>query len=361
MSLPNSNTELPLNTSEKIVAGVLMILAIIFSLLIIIIHWPNKMPTADDTIYCYKPFNITLIEAHKDRVEQLTAAVQAAENRLKEDQEKADKLAQVKIKADKSGDNALITKAEKDKDSIDIVVIADIAALKKANTDKAEGDKKNCALKASVPPCETIQFGVLILILVAASGFLGNLVHVASSFTAFVGAEKFKRSWTMWYVVKPFTAAGLAVFLYMALNSTAITPGINLNGILATATLTGLFTDIATQKLKEIFTAAFKPKDNLPNKLDDGKQIIDVENILPKNIDVNQVNNFIIHGQNLDPKNIIVNINGTRIDPAAITITPTLIKFSYTVAVTDRALTRFTLLITDIKGVKIDSKIIDVV
>jgi hypothetical protein len=71
----------------------------------------------------------------------------------------------------------------------------------------------------------------------------------------------------------------------------------------------------------------------------------------PVKIDVNAQNAFEIPGQNLDPKNIVVSINGSNIDPAALTVTPTLIKFTYTA--NDKTLTKFTLLITDAKGVKI--------
>lgn len=367
--------ELPLNNTEKTVAGVLMILAIIISLFVIIMHWPNKMPTAENTIYYYKPFRITLIETCKQATEELAAEFKAAKDRLKANQEKADKLAkekitaESKIAADKAAgklvDSIAAKKVAKDKDSIDNLVIADKAAVKKAETDKAkadkaEADKKNCTVITAVPPCGTIQFGALIVILVAAAGFLGNMVYVASSFTAFIGAEKFKRSWIMWYVVKPFTASGLAVFLYMALNSSITTAPVNLNGILAAAALAGLFTDIATQKLKEIFTVAFKPSENRPHKLTDDKQIIDLAKMQPEKIDVNQVNNFLIPGQDLDSKNIVITINGTKIDSATITITPTMIKFPYTVAETDKTLTKFTLLITDSKGVKIDGKDIGV-
>ena len=65
----------------------------------------------------------------------------------------------------------------------------------------------------------------------------------------------------------------------------------------------------------------------------------------PPKIDVNGSNPIEIPGQNLDAKNIAVNINDKKIDPAALTVTPTLIKFSY--KVDDKALTKFTLLTRD--------------
>ncbi|MDB5006264.1 MAG: hypothetical protein JWP45_657 [Mucilaginibacter sp.] len=354
--------ELPLSNSEKTVAGFIMIVAMMLALLVIIIHWPNKMPIADSTIYYNKAFRVTLIENAKPPTVQspelIAAAAQTAGDKLKADEVTAatlttakvtaDKAAAADNSADKTASQAAAKKATEAKVAADKIVLADQTAI------KTTAAQKNTPVQSVVPPCGTIQFGALILILVAAAGFLGNMVYVASSFATFVGAEKFKRSWILWYVVKPFTASGLAVFLYMALNSSTVMPPVNLNGILAAAALAGLFTDIATQKLKEIFTAAFKPSDNRPDKLTGGKQTVDLANMHPDKIDVNTVNNFLIPGQNLDPKNIAVSINGKKIDAATLTVTPTLIKFPYTV--TDKALTTFTLLVTDAKDVKIEGK-----
>lgn len=359
--------ELPLDSTEKTWAGAIMILAMILTLLVIIMHWPNKTPTADSTIYYYKPFRVTLIEKPKPPVVQtpelIAAAAQTAAEKLKNDEANATSLTTAKAAADKAlaADNsadktATQTTAKKAADAklaADKVVADDKTAIQAA-ADKVAADKKNAYSPTVLPPCGTIQFGALILILVAASGFLGNMVYVASSFATFVGAEKFKRSWILWYVVKPFTASGLAVFLYMALNSSTATLPVNLNGILAAAALAGLFTDIATQKLKEIFTAAFKPNDNRPDKLTGAKQTVDLANMHPEKIDLKQVNNFLIPGQNLDPKDIFVSINGTKIDATTVTVTPTLIKFPYVAP--DKTLTKFTLLITDAKGGKIDGK-----
>jgi hypothetical protein len=274
---------------------------------------------------------------------EVTPAIQAAKFRSDEKDPKK-----------RADDSTKFVKAEAER----------VANALKAAAEKAAADKKVPCTKVTVPCSCTIQFGALILILVAAAGFLGNMVFVASSFATFVGADKFRRSWILWYFVKPFTASGLAVFLYLALNNSNTGPGapggpVNLNGIIAMAALAGLFTDTATQKLKEIFTAIFKPTDNRPDKLTDPSVkvvSVDLSTMHPDKIDVNQPNNFLITGQNLDPKNIIVSINGKNIAPAALTVTPTLLKFTYTVDPADKALNKFTLLITDAKDVKIAGK-----
>jgi hypothetical protein len=64
MSSTTSDYELSITNNEKALAGILMVLAIIISILTIIMHWPDKMPTAENTAYFYTPFRITLIENH---------------------------------------------------------------------------------------------------------------------------------------------------------------------------------------------------------------------------------------------------------------------------------------------------------
>jgi hypothetical protein len=343
---PTVPPEPPLDRSQKIWAGVLIIGAILLSLSVIIAHWPDKMPTsANNTTYCYKFMHVTLLD-------------QSASPAVKE----ADKAP--------GSPGAPTDPAKTAVDSIKLKAEAEIkarAAEEKAKAEKAAAEKAAAAKKdpcAKTPAsCHcTIQYGALILILVAAAGFLGNMVFVASSFATFVGAGKFRRSWILWYFVKPFTASGLATVLYLALNNSNAGPGtsggpVNLNGIIATAALAGLFTDIATQKLKEIFTAIFKPADNRPDKLTDPSTkviSVDLTTMHPDKIDVAGSNQFLITGQNLDPKNLIVTILKKKIDP--VSVTPTLIKFDYKVDDTDKAVTKFPLLITDAQGIKIGAK-----
>src|SRR5688500_17518431 len=63
----------------------------------------------------------------------------------------------------------------------------------------------------------TLHINTIMFLLVALAGFTGNMIHIATSFTNYVGSEKFKSSWLLWYFVKPFTAAALAVIFYMVL------------------------------------------------------------------------------------------------------------------------------------------------
>jgi len=119
-----------------------------------------------------------------------------------------------------------------------------------------------------------IHINTVLLILVALGGFAGNMIHIATSFVTFIGDKKFERSWILWYCVKPFTAAALALGFYFVfrggfLNTSAEAPNINLYGVMTIAILTGLFTDTATLKMKEVFEVLFKPKDEREGKRDE--------------------------------------------------------------------------------------------
>jgi hypothetical protein len=118
-----------------------------------------------------------------------------------------------------------------------------------------------------------IHLNTILLLLVATAGFLGNMIYIATSFTTFVGAGKFKKSWLLWYCVKPFTAAALAIGIYFVfrggfLNMSDDSTNINLYGVMTLSLLAGLFTDRTTLKLKEVFDVLLKPAQDRPNKLE---------------------------------------------------------------------------------------------
>src|ERR1019366_9213395 len=73
------------------------------------------------------------------------------------------------------------------------------AALK---SDKEKGSKPRRVNRPVPNPClrgDLINLNVLLLELVAAAGFLGNMIYISISFTTFVGAGMFKKSWLLWY------------------------------------------------------------------------------------------------------------------------------------------------------------------
>ena len=163
---------------------------------------------------------------------------------------------------------------------------------------------------------EVIHLNSLLFILVASAGFLGSMIHISASFTAFVGAGKFDQKWLLWYVVKPVSGAGLAVVVYFAfraglLNGSAEnSASINLYGTMSFAVLTGLFADIATQKLEEVAKVIFKPKDERPDKL---AGLPSISSISPDTFIREETNSVVIEGENLDDKSIQVFVDGVSI------------------------------------------------
>ncbi|HEY1165749.1 MAG TPA: hypothetical protein VGE90_11300 [Chitinophaga sp.] len=160
------------------------------------------------------------------------------------------------------------------------------------------------------PNAPLIHINSLLLILVAFGGFLGNMIYIAASFTTYVGSGKFRKSWTLWYFVKPFSAAALAITLYFVfrggfLNMSDASSNINIYGLMTLSVMAGLFTDRTTLKLKELFDVLLKPKEERPDAL---------ENNLPKVVAVKA-----------DPleagKAILITLSGTQLDKEKATIT----------------------------------------
>jgi len=103
--------------------------------------------------------------------------------------------------------------------------------------------------------------------LVLLAGALGSFLHVAQSFSEYVGNRTIKASWAWWYSLGPFIGAGLALVFYAAIRGgfMAITTGSNakvseLNpfGVVSVAAMVGMFSKAATVKLGEVFDTLFK-------------------------------------------------------------------------------------------------------
>jgi hypothetical protein len=233
----------------KWIAGVLLVTATVIVLLLIIALWPDRLPVSGDKIARYdnKLFNIRLLDTS-------TVSYYYKRKHI--------------LKSDTTESNNLNTTAPVNSNKLNKMTADSPATNKEEDTSAGKTDYKNEKIDVK----NTISINTLLLFLVAAAGFLGNMLHLATSFTTFVGSNKFKRNWILWYCVKPFTASGLAVVLYFSfragfLNSSDDASNLNLFGIVTLAALAGLFTDSATQKLKEVFDVMFKPGDERPNKL----------------------------------------------------------------------------------------------
>jgi magnesium-transporting ATPase (P-type) len=104
-----------------------------------------------------------------------------------------------------------------------------------------------------------------LLLVVLAAGALGACIHATTSFVHFLGKRSFKRSWTWWYLLRPFIGMSLAAVIYFVLRGGLFTTGagpgdVNNYGVAAIAGLAGMFSRQAIDKLKDVFDTLFASK-----------------------------------------------------------------------------------------------------
>jgi len=101
------------------------------------------------------------------------------------------------------------------------------------------------------------------IILSLVGGAIGGTLHGLASLTAHVADGDFDRRWTMWYLLNPVIGAALAATFLFVLQAglggqaASTAAPASLYGIAAFATLAGLFSRNALEKLKQIFDVAF--------------------------------------------------------------------------------------------------------
>ena len=110
------------------------------------------------------------------------------------------------------------------------------------------------------------------LCLVFLVGALGAYIHLATSFTEFLGNRNFYSSWKWWYGLRPFIGSALALMVYFAargglISGSAGAKELSPYGIGALSGLAGMFSKQATDKLREVFENLFKTT-NPPTRLD---------------------------------------------------------------------------------------------
>ncbi len=108
---------------------------------------------------------------------------------------------------------------------------------------------------------------------IAALGALGGSIHAAKSFSVFAGNRNLVSSWLWWYLARAPVGAALALALYLALRGGLLAAGqgaasFNVYGLGAIAVLTGLFSEVATDKLREVFEVLFRPAEHKKDPLD---------------------------------------------------------------------------------------------
>jgi hypothetical protein len=310
-----------LSVTGQVIAGIMLILFTALAVVLLIGYWPDRMPDQRDQCQLYSDslFAVRLIDTCcKQQIVPLAARPNA---RTRDDQ------------------------------ASDVVGIPKVAAAADTVTKTFfEETICNCNLPG------TITLNKLLLLLVCLGGFLGGMVYISTSFTAYVGSRQFKRSWKLWYFVKPFTAVGIAVALYFAFRAGLLThnndaSNINLYGIMTLALLSGLFSQIAAQKLKEVFQAAFNPKGDLPDKItENNPEIITIES---DTLDRTKENIITIKGKNLDKSPLTIKVNDVEVKD--VVVTENTITVKYTIPPDQRTVAIFKLDVLDKSGKVIKS------
>jgi len=107
------------------------------------------------------------------------------------------------------------------------------------------------------------QYYLLIALLF---GILGGASHGLASLMDFRGQRRLFSSWSLWYFALPFLGGSLAVIFYVAIRAGLltgtgeVTESISIYGVAAFSAIVGLFTDRATNKLKEVIDAILVTK-----------------------------------------------------------------------------------------------------
>jgi hypothetical protein len=312
-----------INAWGKFFAGLFLILLTFLGCFLIVMYWPDRLPKSDEQIaplYINEPFHVRLACLPDSCCPECIYDYKA----------KSDTAKKVPV-TDTASKNDSINQA---------VPVESVSGLKRTiRCDELILLKK-----------ELLHINTLILILVALGGFVGNMIHIGTSFTTFIGSGKFKRSWLLWYCVKPFIAAALAIGIYFVfrggfLNMSDGGAAINLYGLMTLSLFTGLFTDKATEKLKEIFEVIFRTRTERPDPLVGKPKIT---GITPPDIEKDKENILTLKGENLVDKKLIASINDEEVKLVGITKDRAIIK--YTIPDTQKDKKEFLVMVKDEDG-----------
>src|SRR6266851_3240965 len=122
------------------------------------------------------------------------------------------------------------------------------------NLDGASSDIAKAAYTYSCPPASDSD----LFLLVVFAGALGGTLHGLRSLAWYVGLRSLVKSWTLMYVLLPFTGATIAVIFYAVIRAGLLPVQANKNTsvvLIAIAVLVGLFSQQAAVKLKDIANA----------------------------------------------------------------------------------------------------------
>lgn len=98
-----------------------------------------------------------------------------------------------------------------------------------------------------------------LMLIAMLSGVAGSFISAAQSLSAYIGNDSFKRSWAMWYLLRPWIGGvlGLAIFFSFRAGLVSSVEAVSPYGVAAIGLLGGWFSKSATDKLEEVFDVLF--------------------------------------------------------------------------------------------------------
>jgi len=123
--------------------------------------------------------------------------------------------------------------------------------------------------------CEDGKSSECTLELAAWAGLLGGFLHGAQSLVHYMGNGSLRRTWALWYLLRPLQGAVVGTALYVIARAGLISGAgqVNIYGVSALGLLGGWFSKNAADKMKEVFETLFgKGADDLRNDKVDKKE-----------------------------------------------------------------------------------------
>jgi hypothetical protein len=105
---------------------------------------------------------------------------------------------------------------------------------------------------------------IVLFVIVAASGALGGLIHTIRSLSWYLGNRYLRWSWVPFYLLLPVVGASGATVFYLVFRAGLFSPStntaeVNPFGFAAVASLVGLFSEQALEKLQDVFGSLLAP------------------------------------------------------------------------------------------------------
>jgi hypothetical protein len=117
----------------------------------------------------------------------------------------------------------------------------------------------------------TLDAELTMILIVIFAGVIGAFIQSLGSIAYHRAKKDMTPEWATWYITRPFIGAGLALAIYLVLRAGFTNIGtdassLNIFGTAAIAAISGMFTDKATQKLKEVANTLLKTEEEKPKE-----------------------------------------------------------------------------------------------